>query len=295
MNNKFTVNGTWPTDTVIPVEMVYTVVGPESVFGTDWAPTDTNNDMVKGEDGLYTWTKDNVTLYGNFYFKVVGNHDYAVYEWPLYPDNWMANVAEEGIYTIEIIFNPEAEDADRIVCNLTKTGDVVPVEHTYTVAGTENLFGSNWEPGDATNDMVKGEDGIYTWTKEGVEFAAEEVVEFKVVQDHSWAYAWPSSNWWYQAPEDGTYNVVITFDPAADDMNKITFTATLVPAFIRGDVDMDGVIGIADITRLVDYILSKDAVNPPMSLQAADADQDGEIGIADVTKLVDYILNKTWD
>ena len=275
-----------------PVEMVYTVVGPEAIFGSDWAPADTSNDMVKGEDGTYTWTKENVTLYGNFQFKVVGNHDYAVYEWPLYPDNWIANVAEEGIYTIEIIFNPEAEEADRIVCNLTKTGDVEPVEHVYTVAGTQNLFGSNWNAEDETNNMVKGEDGIYTWTKEGVEFAAEEVVEFKVVQDHDWTYAWPSSNWWYQAPEDGIYNVVITFDPTADDMNKITFNAELVPSFIRGDVDMDGVVGIADVTALVDYILSKDASE--ISLGAADTDLDGQIGIADVTTLVDYILAKVW-
>ena len=275
-----------------PVEMVYTVVGPEAIFGSDWAPADTSNDMVKGEDGTYTWTKENVTLYGNFQFKVVGNHDYAVYEWPLYPDNWIANVAEEGIYTIEIIFNPEAEEADRIVCNLTKTGDVEPVEHVYTVAGTQNLFGSNWNAEDETNNMVKGEDGIYTWTKEGVEFAAEEVVEFKVVQDHDWTYAWPSSNWWYQAPEDGIYNVVITFDPTADDMNKITLNAELVPSFIRGDVDNDGVVGIADVTALVDYILSKDASE--ISLGAADTDLDGQIGIADVTTLVDYILAKVW-
>ena len=164
-------------------EMVYTVVGPEDVFGTNWDVNDPNNELVKGEDGVYTWSKENVALYGNFEFKVVGNHDYAVYEWPIGMNNWVANVAEEGIYTIEITFDPEANDEDRITCTLTKTGDVTPVEHVYTVAGTENLFGSNWNPADEANNMVKGEDGIYTWTKNGVEFAAEEVVEFKVVQD----------------------------------------------------------------------------------------------------------------
>jgi hypothetical protein len=58
---------------------------------------------------------------------------------------------------------------------------------------------------------------------------------------------------------------------------------------------MDGSIGISDVTRLVDYILTKDATTPPMSLEAADTDLDGGIGIADVTKLVDYILSKSWD
>ena len=274
-----------------PVEMVYTVVGPESIFGSNWDPTDETNDMTLNE-GIYTWSKEEVTLYGNFEFKVVGNHDYAIYEWPIGMNNWVANVAEEGIYTIVITFDPTAEDADRITCTLTKTGDVAPIEHTYTVAGTENLFGSNWDQTDVTNDMVEGEDGIYTWTKEGVEFAAEEEVEFKVVMDHSWDTNWPSSNWYWKAEEAGTYNVVITFDPTADDMNKITFTATLVPTYLRGDVDMDGQIGIADVTALIDYILSKDATG--VSVLAADCDEDGQIGIADVTALIDYILSKVW-
>ena len=293
VNNKFTVNGTWPTDTTVvpPVEMVYTVVGPESIFGSNWAPADTTNDMVL-TDGVYTWTKEEVTLYGNFEFKVVGNHDYAIYEWPMGMNNWVANVAEEGIYTILITFDPNAEEDARITCTLTKTGDIGPVEHTYTVAGTDNLFGSYWAAADEANDMVKGEDGIYTWTKDGVAFAAEEVVEFKVVQDHAWDYAWPSSNWYWQAQEAGNYNVVITFDPTADDMNKITFTATLVPDFIRGDVDMDGVVGIADVTALIDYILTSNATG--IDLRAADCDLDETIGIADVTALIDFILTGKW-
>ena len=74
--------------------------------------------------------------------------------------------------------------------------------------------------------MTKGEDGIYTWAKENVEFTEAATIEFKVVQDHSWVHSWPSNNWWAQITEAGIYNFVITFDPAADDMNKITFTAT---------------------------------------------------------------------
>ena len=276
-----------------PVEMVYTVVGPESVFGSNWNPADEANNMVKGEDGIYTWTKEEVTLYGNFEFKVVGNHDYAIYEWPMGPNNWVANLTEgEGIYTVAITFDPEAADSVRIACTLTKTADITPVEHTYTVAGTQNLFGSNWNPADEANDMVKGEDGIYTWTKDGVEFAAEETVQFKVVQDHAWDYAWPSSDWWWQCTEAGAYNVVITFDPAADDMNKITFTATKAATFLRGDVDNNGEVKIGDVTALISYLLSGDASE--VNIQAADCDQNGEVKIGDVTTLISYLLSGTW-
>ena len=216
----FLLSGSWPVE-----EMVYTVVGPADIFGSDWNTDDENNNMVKGAEGVYTWSKENVTLTGNFKFKVVGNHDYSIYEWPVGGD-WVANVAEEGIYTIVITFNPDAEEADRITCTLTKTGDIDPIEHVYTVAGTANLFGTGWDPANEDNNMTKGEDGIYTWAKENVEFTEAATIEFKVVQDHSWVHSWPSNNWWAQITEAGIYNFVITFDPAADDMNKITFTAT---------------------------------------------------------------------
>ena len=64
------------------------------------------------------------------------------------------------------------------------------------------------------------------------------------------------------------------------------------PSYLRGDVNMDGNIGIADVTALIDYILSKDATG--INLQAADCNVDDNIGIADVTALIDYILNKAW-
>ena len=275
-------DGTTPT----PVEMVYTVVGPEDVFGTNWNVNDPNNELVKGEDGVYTWSKENVALYGNFEFKVVGNHSYDIYEWPVGMNNWVANVAEEGIYTIEITFNPEAAEEDRIGCTLTKTGDVEHIEHVYTVAGTDNLFGSYWDTNDEANNMVKGDDGIYTWTKNGVEFAAEEVVEFKVVQDHSWTYAWPSNNWWYKAEEAGKYDVVITFNA---DTKEITFTATPVtePGFEPGDVNHDGEISIGDITVLIDYMLNDVTAAPA----EADFNGDQTVSIGDVTDLIDYMLN----
>ena len=61
---------------------------------------------------------------------------------------------------------------------------------------------------------------------------------------------------------------------------------------LRGDVNGDGDIGIADVTALIDYILSGDASD--INLDAADCDQNGEIGISDVTTLIDYILNGNW-
>ena len=249
--------------------------------------------MTKGQDGIYTWTKDNVTLFGNFEFKVAGNHSFSIYEWPIGMNNWIAQVAEEGIYTIEITFDPEAADSERIACNLTKTGDLGPIEHTYTVAGTENVFGSDWNPADEANDMVKGEDGIYTWSKNGVELTAEEEVKFRIVQDHAWTYAWPSGDWRYVCQETGSYNIVITFDPKAEDANKIDFSATLVPDYVLGDVDNDDFVKISDVTALINYLLSGNADG--IDLRAADCDTDGFIKINDVTTLINFLLSGSWE
>ena len=64
------------------------------------------------------------------------------------------------------------------------------------------------------------------------------------------------------------------------------------PTFIRGDIDGDEVVGIADLTALIDYLLSQNAEG--ISLEAADCDQDNEVNIADVSALIDYLLRGEW-
>ena len=54
---------------------------------------------------------------------------------------------------------------------------------------------------------------------------------------------------------------------------------------------MDGEVGIADITSLVNIILNND--NPSVAdYPMADVNQDGEVGIADVTALVSIVLEQ---
>ena len=61
---------------------------------------------------------------------------------------------------------------------------------------------------------------------------------------------------------------------------------------LRGDVDEDGTVNIADVTALIDYLLSGNADG--INLDNADCDQDSNINIADVTSLIDYLLSGTW-
>ena len=64
------------------------------------------------------------------------------------------------------------------------------------------------------------------------------------------------------------------------------------PAVLLGDVDMNQVVDINDVTTMISCILNGDVtgINPV----AADCNLDGEIDIADVTTLINYVLNDIW-
>ena len=61
---------------------------------------------------------------------------------------------------------------------------------------------------------------------------------------------------------------------------------------LRGDVNEDGSVNIADVTSLIDYLLSGDTTG--INLDNADCNQDEGINIADVTSLIDYLLSGAW-
>jgi hypothetical protein len=62
---------------------------------------------------------------------------------------------------------------------------------------------------------------------------------------------------------------------------------------LRGDVNRDGKTTIADVTALIDILLT-DPINPSALPQfdyiAADFNENGQIKINDVTALIDYLL-----
>ena len=63
-------------------------------------------------------------------------------------------------------------------------------------------------------------------------------------------------------------------------------------ASLRGDVDGDGSVTIADATTLIDYLLSGNGNG--IDADAADCDQNSTVTISDVTALIDYLLVGSW-
>ena len=70
------------------------------------------------------------------------------------------------------------------------------------------------------------------------------------------------------------------------------FTVTAQTVAMRGDVDIDGMVSIADVTALINYLLSGYASG--ISLEAADCDMDNDVNISDATTLINYLLAPQW-
>ena len=76
--------------------------------------------------------------------------------------------------------------------------------------------------------------------------------------------------------------------------SKVKVTATFgFASEIRGDVNQDGLVNIADVTALINYLLTDDETG--ININAADCDQNSKVNIADVTTLINYLLTNNWD
>ena len=155
---------------------MYTVAGsPASVFGTEWDPSVTANDMVKQSNGTYKKTYTLKAEKTDLAFKVAKDHAWT-YAWP--GSDYMCSA---GKGTLTIIFNPSTEEV-----TATYPDPPAGYKDTYTVAGDPaSVFGTAWDPTNAANDMTEQSDGTYAITYKSVPGGT--ALAFKVAVNHSWS------------------------------------------------------------------------------------------------------------
>ena len=111
-----------------PVEHTYSVMG--TLGGDSWT---VDNDMTKGEDGIYTITFDDVAA-GNYEFKVRVDHDWSV----SYPgSNYQLTVDQDGSKVV-ITFNEETKEVNATVTAPTGIANIkaeAAQGKLYNVAG----------------------------------------------------------------------------------------------------------------------------------------------------------------
>ena len=121
------------------------------------------------------------------------------------------------------------------------------------------------------------------------------LVDIQTVEAGSWNYTY-----FYGKVMDDYY-VMTTYGYAGTkktqfNLPKVTFTynggGTPQPQGLRGDVNNSNDVTIADVTALIDYLLSGDG--SAINLENANCNLDNDVTIADVTALIDYLLTGNW-
>lgn len=96
-----------------------------------------------------------------------------------------------------------------MLCIATLT---LQAQDVWTAAGSSTLFGSHWDATDTNNDLSDKGNGIWELTKTNCILEQNVKYELKVLKDHSWAEAYPQTNYVFMVKETGTYNVTIQFN-----------------------------------------------------------------------------------
>ena len=152
------------------------------------------------------------------------------------PDNWISgtdnfilanSTTGYKTYKFTAVWEPNpnaAENWTLTVAGIDKREE--PIATTYTVAGTpEAIFGTAWDENNTANDMTES-NGIYTFTKAGVELSAGDEIMFKVVLNHNWETSYGTAeggNVNYKVKVTGSHDITITFDPEVG-IPEITLT-----------------------------------------------------------------------
>lgn len=96
----------------------------------------------------------------------------------------------------------------------------------------------------------------------------------------------------YEGWKGSAESITLT-NPNRSTQNLYGIEVRYAKSTLRGDVNRDGSVTIADVTALVNIILGKDDTKPYLyDHEAADVNDDGSIAIPDVTALVNIILGK---
>ena|GEM_PF-1455605 len=211
----------------------YVVCGSgELLNGETWNTGSTVNVMTLQSDGTYQLVVENCNLeVGTTYSWLVYTADDGTGAASWYKDggkdsgsDYTVTVAEHAMYTATFNFN---ESTGLATLTLEKTGEAEEVTHTYSIAGSPaDIFGASWSETNTATEMSLNSDGKYEWTSSEVTLEASTSIQFKVVQDHAWGVAYPSSNYTMTCETAGTYTLTVTFDPTTKEVSATLNEAT---------------------------------------------------------------------
>ena len=138
-NMEFIIKGSAVVD---PDWTHVTVAGtPAAIFGTEWDPSNSENDMVMNDEGKFVFDRYDVELPEcNIEFKVVSNHDWGL----AYPgENYQYYIEQGGLYDIHITFDTVTFE---VGCIAELKGEPIPPEPIEAMYILGEVNGMGWAP-----------------------------------------------------------------------------------------------------------------------------------------------------
>ena len=239
-------------------QAAYYIVG-NVPFG-NWNPA-AGVEMTQNSDGTYSYT---AAINGAVWFVFSDGLDSS---WDTFNANYRIGPSTGADQTVEAgnWINTQKQGNGNGAYKFTGTGDdyvftldpvnmkfkiegyVVPIEiDSYTVAGAPaSVFGTEWDPENTSNDMLKLENGNYELKKFGVELAEGTELQFKVVGNHTWDYSWPTENMVVPISQSGSYDLTFRFEPETEQIHCQLIKSGSIDIltgdlFILGEVNGNG-------------------------------------------------------
>ena len=192
--------------------------------------------MTAGDNNTWTASLDLTNDDQDVRFKLLvnGNNwlEYKDISFNVPKDTWVADNGDTNIRLNNATTNYKTYlfTATWTPCTSASAGWTLKIEgvdprqplRTLTVAGTESLLGSSWDPTDVSNDMTFCDDGTCYYLTKTVYLAAGEY-EFKVVNDHNWdkgSYGdQNNNNYKFNIGSPGLYEVSFYYHPSDNHLS----------------------------------------------------------------------------
>ena len=221
------------------------------------------NVVVVYQNGSNLWVKDN-TGYGLIYGSQV----------PQFAEGTVLNEEWEAQHYLFRGVIHEYQYPTNVTASDEPVQTIVATEYAESALTTDNINERVILKG---LTLTAGEDVKYLYTADGMAIYNQFNITYPTIE------------------EGKTYDVegMVSYYSNAVQIMPIAVTeAQDAPVGLRGDVNMDEQVNIADVTALIDYLLSGNATG--ISVDNADCNLDEGVNIADVTALIDYLLSGSW-
>ena len=177
-----------------------------------------------------------------------------------------------------------AIDDDGTVCARSSNEGVANSLSTLTATVTVTV------PGTSVIQVFKARGEGTTPVYDACTFAVDGNVAFSFGE--ALGNYWATNN---STLEVGTHTLTWTYSKDSSvnpegDFFAVSQVYLYVPTSLRGDVDGNGVVGMDDLTALINYLVYGTSIN----MTGADTDLSGGVGMDDLTTLINYLVYNHW-